>query len=154
MEVVWDIERKVWRGHAVVDAVGRVEVVIAAVDVEPALGRFYAQFTLARLAERLPEARQHAARRLLEYHNYYQAHLPDGEQVTHAAFADRLRLEGIRFRGEGTACLDFSHDLYRGDSLMAGGLVVVEAAADGRFLRASWMTEPDAQEARQSRRCL
>jgi hypothetical protein len=105
------------------------------------------------LAQRLPEARRYAARRLVEYYNYYQAHLRDGEQVTATAFGDRLRLGGIRFRGEGAACLDFAHDLYRGDRLMAGGLVVVEAAADGGFRRASWMTEPDAREARRIRRC-
>lgn len=154
MEVAWDDERQVWCGHAAIDGVGRVEVVIAPEeDVEPDVAQSYAEFALSRLAPRLPEARRYAAHRLVEYYNCYHAHLPDGEQVTDAAFADRLRLEGIRFRGEGKACLDWGHDLYRGDRLMAGGLVVVEAAADGRFRRAYWMAEPDAQEARQSRRC-
>ena len=41
-----------------------------------------------------------------------QAHLPDGQQVTGTAFGDRLRLERIRFRGEGAAWIDFGHDLY------------------------------------------
>ena len=112
MEAVWDDRQQVWYGHTVIDEVGRVEVIIVPGDVEPAIARSYAEFALPRSAQRLPEARRYAARRLIEYYNYYQAHLADGEQVSAAAFGDRLRLEGIRFRGEGAACLDFGHDLY------------------------------------------
>jgi hypothetical protein len=152
VEVAWDDRRRVWCGHAALDGVNPVEIVIFPGDSEPAVARSYAEFALAQLAQRLPEARRYAARRLVEDYNDYQAHLRDGEQVTAAAFAERLRLEGIRFRGEGAVRLDFAHDLYRGDRLMAGGLVVVEAA-DGGFRRASWMTEPDAREVRRARHC-
>jgi hypothetical protein len=146
VDVAWDDVRKAWCGLAAVDEVGRVAVVVAAEDVEPALARSYAEFALSQLAPRLPEARRYAARRLAEYYNYWQAHLVGGEQITEEAFGDRLRLEGVRFRGEGAACLDFGHDL----RMNVGGLVVVEAAADGRFRRAYWMTEPDAREARRT----
>src|SRR5262249_54556350 len=77
----------------------------------------------------------------------------EGEQLTEEAFARRLRLEGIRFTGEGNACLDFGHDLYRGDRLYEGGLVVVEASADGHFRRAYWVTRPDAEVPRLTRNC-
>ena len=154
MDVAWDDTRQIWCGHAVLDGIGRIEVAIVPKDVEPAVARSYADFALPSLTTRLSEARQYAAHRLLEYYNYYQAHLPDGAQVTDALFAGRLRLEGIRFRGEGAASLDFAHDLYQNDRLMAGGLVVVECTAAGRFRRASWMTEPDAQDARRIRRCM
>jgi hypothetical protein len=44
----------------------------------------------------------------------------------------------------------FAHDLYRGDRLYAGGLVVVEARADAKFNQAFWVTKPDARELRLS----
>ncbi|HMF12554.1 MAG TPA: hypothetical protein VKE94_09620 [Gemmataceae bacterium] len=151
MELTWDDALRVWRGHLALDGAKEIQLVIPAGDGEPALARSYAEFTLSQLAPRLSAARRYAARRLVEYYNYWQAHQPNGQQVTSQEFADRLRLEGARFRGEGRACLDFAHDLYPGDPQNAGGLVVVEASADGRFLQAYWMTEPDAREARQIR---
>ncbi len=150
MEVAWDDQRGLWCGHANAD--DRVEVAIAAGDSDPELARSYAAFALSRLAGRVGEARRYAAHRLVEYYNYYHGHLPDGEQITAEEFAERLKLEGIRFRGTGAACLDFGHDLYSGHYLNQGGLVVVEAAADGRFRQAYWVTEPDAREARRTRR--
>ena len=153
MEVAWDEQRGLWCGHAALDTDGRVEVAIAVGDIEPDLARSYAAFALSRIAPLTADARRYATRKLVEYYNHYHAHLPGGEQVTAGEFAARLRLEGLRFRGEGDACLDFGHDLYRGDRLFAGGLIVVEARADGTFGRASWVTEPDAQEPRRTRRC-
>jgi hypothetical protein len=150
--VNWDEARQVWYGHADIPGAGLIEVVIDREGVEPALARSYAEFALSQLAPRLPEARQFGAKQLVEYYNYWQAHLPNGEHVSVPAFDQRLRLEGARFRGEGRVRLDFAHDLYPGDSLNAGGLVVVEADADGKFVEAYWMTEPDAREARQARR--
>jgi hypothetical protein len=148
VEVSWDEQRKAWYGHAFLNGAGRVDVLISPGQLEPAVARSYAEFVLPLLAESLPRASRYAARRLIEYYNYYQAHLPKGEQITVAAFADRLRLEGIRFRGEGVSFLDFAHDLYRDHEFMAGGLVVVEASADARFRQAYWISEPDAREAR------
>jgi len=136
VEVVWDEQCGLWRGHAALEADGRVEVAITAGDIEPALARSYADFALSRLGPLTANARIYAARQLVEYYNYFQSHLPNGEQVTPEEFAARLRLEGIRFQGEGGARLDFGHDLYRGDYLYAGGLVVVEADASGKFRRA------------------
>jgi hypothetical protein len=153
VEVAWDEQQSLWRGHAALDAEGRVEVAVTAGDTALDLARSYAAFALSRLASQTTDARRYAARKLVEYYNSFQAHLSNGEQVTAEGFAARLRLEGIRFRGEGAACLDFGHDLYRGDYLHAGGLVVVEADAGGKFRRAYWVTGPDAQEARRTRRC-
>ncbi|HEY1186921.1 MAG TPA: hypothetical protein VGE74_04655 [Gemmata sp.] len=153
VEVVWDEQRSLWCGHTVLDADGRVEVAITAGDIGPELARSYAALTLSQLAPRTADARRYAARKLAEYYNYFHAHLPDGEQVTAEEFASRLRLEGVRLRNEGDARLDFGHDLYRSGGQYAGGLVVVEADAGGKFRRAYWVTEPDAQEARRTRRC-
>jgi hypothetical protein len=153
VEVVWDEPRGLWCGHAILDADGRLEVAVAVGDIEPILARSYAAFALSQIAPRTADARRYAARNLVEYYNYFHSHLPDGEQVTVEEFAARLRLEGVRFRGEGAACLDFGHDLYRGGGLYTGGLVVVEADTGGKFRRAYWVTEPDAQEPRRIRRC-
>jgi hypothetical protein len=152
VEVAWDEQRGIWHGYAALNSDGGVEVAISVGEIDPDLARSYASFALSRLAPLTADARRYAARKLLEYYNSFQAHLPDGEQFTAEEFAARLRLEGIRFWGEGAARLDFGHDLYRGDSLYAGGLVVVEADVGGAFRRAYWVTEPDAQEPRRSRR--
>jgi hypothetical protein len=152
VEVAWDEQRGLWRGHAALDSDGRVEVAIAAGGLDPDLARSYAAFALSRLAPLIADARRFAARKLRDYYNYYQAHLPDGERLTAEEFAARLRLEGVRFRVEGAARLDFGHELYRGDYLYAGGLVVVEADAGGKLRRAYRVTEPDAREPRRTRR--
>lgn len=152
MDVAWDERRGLWCGSVTLDADGRVEVAICPGDVEPELARSYAVFSLSRLAPRTTDARRYAARKLIESYNHFQSHLPDGEPVTAEGFAAGLRLEGVRFRGEGAARLDFAHDLYRGNDLYVGGLVVVEADADGQLRRAYWVTEPDAREPRGTRR--
>jgi hypothetical protein len=149
--LAWDSEQHRWRGLAALDADSRVEVVVIPGEVEPAVALAYARFAFSQLASRVGKAQRYAARRLLDYYNCYNAHLQEGEQLTEEAFARRLRLEGIRFTGEGSACLDFGHDLYRGDRLYEGGRVVVEASADGHFRRASWVTRPDAEEPRLTR---
>jgi hypothetical protein len=151
MDVAWDEERRSWRGHADLGTDLRVEVVIASRHAEPALARSYAEQTLGRLVGRLGEARQYAARQLAGHYNDFQAHLPDGEHVTDEEFAGRLHLERLRFLATGAVRLDFRHDLYRGDPLFAGGLVVVEATPVGQFRRASWVTEPDARPVRRTR---
>jgi hypothetical protein len=153
VEVAWYQQHGLWCGSAALAPDGRVEVAIDPSDVEPELARSYASFALSRLAPRTADARRYAARKLVEYYNYFQSHLRDGEQVTAEGFADRLRLEGIRFQGDGAARLDFGHDLYPGGGLYTGGLVVVEADATGTLRRVYWVTEPDAQEPRRSRRC-
>jgi hypothetical protein len=110
----------------------------------------YAGFAHSRLGPRVRQAREYAAAKLLEYYNYFQSHLSAGEQLTPAEFAERLRLEGVRFGREGRAWLYFGHGLYRGDYQYEGGLVVVRSTADGKFRRASWVTEPDAREIRRT----
>jgi hypothetical protein len=153
VDVAWDDARGLWFGHAILDSDGRIEVAIDPGDTEPELTRSYAVFALSQLTPRVGAARKYAAGRLIEDYNALRAHLLDEERVTAEEFAKRLRLERFRFRDEGVACLDFSHDLYRGDYLYEGGLVVVETAADGRFRRAYWVTEPDAREAHRTNRC-
>jgi hypothetical protein len=149
----WDESHRLWRGIVNVGSATRVEVSVFPGDVEPSLALSYAEFALTLIAHRIDEARQFAARRLVGDYNDWNAHLPDGEELTLEQFAGRLRLEGIRFRGEGVSSLDFAHDFYRGDYLFEGGLIVVEATAEGRFVRPRWVTEADAEECRRTRRC-
>jgi hypothetical protein len=111
----------------------------------------YAELGLSRIAAHVPEAQEFAAGHLLEYYNYYNAHLTAGETLTLVAFAGRLQLAGIRFGARGRARLYFSHDLYRNDHLFQGGLILVEASAVGKLRRASWITAPDAQDPRLTR---
>jgi hypothetical protein len=107
-----------------------------------------AEIAFSRIASRVQEAQRFAASQLLEYYNYHNAHLSAGEHLTAEAFARRLQLEGMWFGGKGRARLYFGHDLYRSDHLNEGGLILVQASTEGEFRRASWITEPDAQEPR------
>lgn len=148
MDVSWADEQRLWRRTAKVgaDICIAVAVVPGKGDRDTALA--YAEFAFSRIALRVQEAQRFAASHLLGYYNYYNAHLTAGEQLTAEAFAKRLQLEGMWFGGKGRARLYFGHDLYRRDHLYEGGLILVQATAAGEFRRASWITEPDAQEPR------
>jgi hypothetical protein len=153
MEVAWDEDQRLWRGTVTLGPDAEIGVVIVPGRGDRDTAFTYAKFALSRLGPGVHQAKEHqakeyAATKLLEYYNYYQAHLSAGEQLKPGEFADRLRLEGIRFDGEGGARLYFGHRLYRGDYQYEGGLVVVEMTADGEFRRAYWVTEPDAREPR------
>jgi hypothetical protein len=144
--LTWDDDRHRWCGHATVDGNTKVEVAVVPGDGEPAVALAYARLAFSRLVTRLDKARQFAARKLVPSYNYYNAHLQDGEQVSESGFARRLRLARIRFRGDGAARLDFGHDMYPGDYLYAGGLVVIQVTAEGRFRSAGWVSKPDADD--------
>ncbi|MGL6072881.1 MAG: hypothetical protein ACRC8S_01840 [Fimbriiglobus sp.] len=152
MQLTWDEQRRLWYGYASFTEEHQIEVGISVGSDEPEVIRAYAEFAFSRFTRNFRDAQAYAARKLADSYNYYQSHIQDGEQVTPEHFGARLRLEGIRFRGEGKAHFDFCHDLYRGDYLHEGGLVVVETSVDGKLRRAYWVTEPDAEDLRQKRR--
>lgn len=152
MDIVWDEPHRLWRGTATPDATAPVGVLVVPGRGDRDTALAYARFALSRLGPRIRQAREYAAAQLLGYYNYYQAHLSGGEQLTAAEFAGRLTLEGIRFGREGRARLYFGHGLHRGDYQHEGGLVVVEATAEGEFRRAFWRTEPDSRAIRQALR--
>lgn len=114
----------------------------------------YSRFAFRQMRSRIDEARRYAAHRLLEYYNYYNAHLKVGEQLKEDEFIERLALEGIRFSSTGAAQLDFKHTLYRGHDFYEGGLIVVETAVDGQIRDAYWVTRPDAEECRRTKSCI
>lgn len=153
-DLVWNCDQRLWHGVATLDADTQVEVVVIVGDLAPDIALAYARFAFSQLASKLESARRFAAHKLLEYYNYYNKHLKDGEHLTDEEFAMRLRLEGVRFTGEGRTHLDFGHDFYRGHYLEEGGLVVVDATAEGRFTKAYWVSKSDAEEARRLRRQL
>jgi hypothetical protein len=113
----------------------------------------YSRFAFRQIRSRIDDARRYAAQQLLDYYNYYNAHLKDGEQLKEEEFIARLALEGIRFSSNGAARLDFQHSLYGGDHINEGGLIVVETAVDGRIRQAYWVTKSDAEECRRVRNC-
>jgi hypothetical protein len=154
MNLFWDDERRRWQGTVEVSPTARISVAVlpGVADRDSALT--HAEFALSQLISRINEARQYAARRLLGYYNYYNAHLSNGEQLTEESFAARLELEGIRFGGAGQARLYFGHDLYRGEGIYEGGLVLVKVSGAGQFRQASWVTEPDARGFRRHHRGL
>jgi hypothetical protein len=148
MEVAWDEGQQLWRGTATLGPDGPVGVVVVPGRGDRDTALAYARFALALVGSCVRQAREYAAAELLGYYNYSQAHRSEGEQLTAEEFAERLRLEGIRFGREGHARLYFGHSLYRDDYQLEGGLVVVEATAEGEFRRTYWVTEPDAREPR------
>jgi len=149
--LAWDDEQHLWRGEITLADESCIEVVVVPKGVDSTLALSYATFAFSLIVPKIDEARDFAARKLVKYYNYYNAHLQDGEQLTVEQFSQRLRLERIRFRGEGRASLDFAHTLYRGDNLYAGGLIVVDVTREGSFKKPAWVTEPDAEELRRRR---
>lgn len=150
MEMTWDNVRRIWHGFET-QAHGKVYLTVDPEGIEPKLALSYAQFTWSLLSPRLEDAQRFAAQQLIEDYNYQADFSPKRKRVSELEFAQRLRIEGVRFRKHGFARIDFAHDLYEGHDRLAGGLVVVESAADGTFRQAYWVDRLDSQDVRLGR---
>jgi hypothetical protein len=150
---IWDSANHCWKGNAILPSGDFIEVGVVSKSKKPAIALEYARFAFGQIGSRIEEGRRYAARQLLEYYNYYNAHLKTGEQLQEEQFVQRMELERIRFSSKGAARIDFKHTLYLGDCIYEGGLIVVEATVDGQFREAYWVTGPDAEEIRRTGRC-
>ncbi len=149
--LTWHSNAGCWHGQVLLPSGSHVDVTIPSKNQDP-LALEYSRLTFAQISSRIGDARAYAAKKLLEYYNYYNSHIKNGEQLSEEEFTQRMELEGIRFSAKGRARIDFSHTLYQGDYLNQGGLIVVEATMDGRLRKAYWLTSPDAEECRKTRK--
>ena len=147
----WNEERRRWCGYADLGDC-RIEVAVYAEADGPE--ELAAVLTIIpRLEGRIAPACAYAAAQLQPYYNYFNSHVKDAEQVTAEEFAARMRLEGLRLISGEDAWLEFAHDFDDGQRLLKGGLICVRVSPDGSFIHAAWMTQPDAETAREARRC-
>jgi hypothetical protein len=143
VEVTWKGKSRGWVGTV---PVGNQRIRIAILSRKSAAddALLSAQASWLLLAPMLKDAPEYAARRLLSDYNYQNSFRENGEQLSVDEFIGRMHLEGIVFRPNGLIFVFFTHELHQGDCLFAGGLVLVQVTALGRFRTAAWVTQPDS----------